>query len=385
MSKSLRPRIGISLMEVLISIGVVSIGLLGVVSLIPVASQLAEEGTQNDRKANVGRRSFREFSVRGFDEPGKGPIAEMNWIGYDEYIPAAPILQQTRVFSAPNAGHPNGLFQLQPFCIDPQYVAAQRLDTGVFMFGVNGYRDRFLFAKSSDAVYGRMPVISLANGSGVAPHFMSQEQAEEVFVFQDDLEFDAPAKNGDSPTQVFLGANAKRYAKGYFSWFVTVVPQIVETAVGLEYTSRATLSTVVCYQRNTFVPLNATTDFGTIVNVPPALDGSTSGFYTEGKSGGDVRVQWPLQKTEVPSSGDWVLLGRNLTNGTSTPFDDEQYFKWYRVVFSGERTPTAMGGLQDLSLVGEDWDIVTPGSVTSVTWLPEVVSVYSKQIQVNSN
>jgi hypothetical protein len=230
-----------------------------------------------------------------------------------------------------------------------------------------------------------MPVISLANGSSVAPYFMSQEQAEEVFVFQDDLEFEEPAKNGDSPTQVFLGADAKRYAKGQFSWFVTVVPQIVETAVGLEYSSRATLSTVICFQRNTFDRFNPAVDFGEIANVPPAPDGSTSGFYTEGKSGGDVRVQWSLDKTDIPSSGDWVLLGRNLTNGPSTPFDDKQYFKWYRVVFSGERNTTATAVLQDLSLVGEDWDLINPGSVTSVTWLPEVASVYSKQIQVNSN
>ncbi len=50
-----RRRTGISLMEVLISIGVVSIGLLGVVSLIPVASQQAEKGARNDRRANVGQ------------------------------------------------------------------------------------------------------------------------------------------------------------------------------------------------------------------------------------------------------------------------------------------------------------------------------------------
>ena len=69
---------GVTLMEVLISIFVVSIGLLGVAALIPLAGHQTEQGSRNDRKANVGRRSFREFMVRGYNDPGNS--VDFHWV-----------------------------------------------------------------------------------------------------------------------------------------------------------------------------------------------------------------------------------------------------------------------------------------------------------------
>src|SRR5690606_7824428 len=63
------PRQGIGLLEVLISIGVVALGLLGVIALIPLAQHRAIQGAVNDRAALVGRRAFREFRIRGMDRP----------------------------------------------------------------------------------------------------------------------------------------------------------------------------------------------------------------------------------------------------------------------------------------------------------------------------
>ena len=51
-------RKAISLLEVLIAIGVLAIGLLGVVALIPIASQQAEAGARKDAIAIAGRRAF---------------------------------------------------------------------------------------------------------------------------------------------------------------------------------------------------------------------------------------------------------------------------------------------------------------------------------------
>ncbi len=103
-----RMRPGISLMEVLISIAVVAIGLLGVASLIPVAAYQAQEGARNDRMSNVGRRSFRELRVRGYTNPGT--LAAPNWI-----IPAYTLPMPVLLFDA--AGELNH----RAFCIDPLF------------------------------------------------------------------------------------------------------------------------------------------------------------------------------------------------------------------------------------------------------------------------
>ena len=86
-------RRGVTLLEVLMSIGVVSIGLLGVVALIPVAGHEARQGVQNDAKALAGKRAFREFAVRGMADPS-------NW-----FAPGNPTFDP--------------LASPQAFCIDP--------------------------------------------------------------------------------------------------------------------------------------------------------------------------------------------------------------------------------------------------------------------------
>ena len=47
-------RSGVSLLEVLISIGVIAIGIFGVAALIPVAQLKVAEGTSRDRQAAFG-------------------------------------------------------------------------------------------------------------------------------------------------------------------------------------------------------------------------------------------------------------------------------------------------------------------------------------------
>jgi hypothetical protein len=59
-------RQGISLLEVLVSIFIVSVGLLGVISLFPVGLQTAQRGLIAERAAVVGRTALKEFLTRGW-------------------------------------------------------------------------------------------------------------------------------------------------------------------------------------------------------------------------------------------------------------------------------------------------------------------------------
>ena len=64
-----RARSGISLLEVMFSIGVVMIGLVGIAALLPVAGMQAKKGAVADAAARLGADAVRDFHVRGMANP----------------------------------------------------------------------------------------------------------------------------------------------------------------------------------------------------------------------------------------------------------------------------------------------------------------------------
>ena len=62
-------RRGVSLMEVMFAIGVVTVGLLGVIALLPLAAQQVRKTVITDRAAVIGLSAVDEMDMRGF-EPG---------------------------------------------------------------------------------------------------------------------------------------------------------------------------------------------------------------------------------------------------------------------------------------------------------------------------
>ncbi len=62
-------RRGISLLEVLISILVLSVGLLGTLSLVPLGHHDIVEASKMDRGGTLGRLAFRDIIIRGYLRP----------------------------------------------------------------------------------------------------------------------------------------------------------------------------------------------------------------------------------------------------------------------------------------------------------------------------
>ncbi len=67
-------RTGISLMEVLISIGIMAIGMVSIASLLPVGGLQVERANIEERKAELGLNAYREFQICGMGDPNK-------WVG----------------------------------------------------------------------------------------------------------------------------------------------------------------------------------------------------------------------------------------------------------------------------------------------------------------
>ena len=64
-----RRRWGVTLLEVLVSMGVMSVGLLGVAALIPLGRMELTEATKLDNAATICRWAFRDLTVHGYLQP----------------------------------------------------------------------------------------------------------------------------------------------------------------------------------------------------------------------------------------------------------------------------------------------------------------------------
>ena len=239
---------GLSLIEVLISIFIISVGLLGVASLIPLAYLQADRGAQAERAGQVGHAALREFSARGMGDPRL-------WVGanLDPTNTASPL------YPDPATAAANG------YCIDPRGLLSQSWNN----FPNGGTH--------------QMPRVNLRNSlsTGAA---MAQVQADDIFIAQDDLAFEVDKDQNDlfsAITQQQFGGNQKRMSNGQYSWMATLVRQFSG--------ERYTLSVVVFDTRQLNAPES---DYTLTFLVTPSIGG---GEATIPAAAPDIRL------------GHWVM------------------------------------------------------------------------------
>ncbi len=80
-SKTNTSRAGITLMEVLISIGILSVGLTAVITIIPAAGSQSQKALTESTKANVGLAALDDVITRGILEPPATPPFVIDPIG----------------------------------------------------------------------------------------------------------------------------------------------------------------------------------------------------------------------------------------------------------------------------------------------------------------
>lgn len=404
-------RSGISLMEVLISIGVVAIGLSGLAFLLPVAHHQAESGARTDRMASVGKRAFREFHVREMARPERWRI--WNNVAYAEPLPAAN--------AGPDASNPfwyrtnNGGLVRKPLCIDPRAYAAVERYTDEVALGFTSVDTRQMaellrqsgdkevllrgafttFPAQSDEnayyltnsatlgtpYFGRITLTSTdlftiaappagdqtlpPRATNNDPWILSRPQADSIFVLGDDLDLLIPTSNAEGPVQRTLrnaqSAPMRRLSAEGFSWFATLVPLLnADLNAGMD-NDLYRLSIVVCFGRDTIAPER----FMPVV-------------VQHGMGGGDVQLIPNLNNKD--SNGEpydpkvrvepnsWVMLANSFT----------RQFRWYRVLNAEGFTMT---------LQGEDWKpaVAGQGPADFIYIVPNVVNVYEKTIHLETS
>ncbi len=340
-SKSPNPksRSGISLLEILVSIFILSIGLLGVAALIPIGKLSLVETNKSDRSGMQGRAGLREVKARRMLDPtllsdpqGRGTV--------------------------PNV-----------YAIDPLGV-------------VDGLRLLNLGLTSNVGTGPLFPIPRFTLLYGSPPAAPSLTVVEQVFRWHDDLLYEQRADytpppaypNGVRPIPVYdpgLGVNVQG-SDPSFSWFLTVSPSQLQPRT-------YEVSVVSCYKR-LLTQTNGQPDGEQAAD----LMTGAAGFPGLGFGGGTIVLNNPNLSTTLPlrrvKDNQWVMLcGWNPdANNNRIPVRCQ----WYRVVGVGLDVPAPNGPA--LSLVGPDWDV---GNYQNVTLLVVngVTGVYTNTVQLDSD
>jgi hypothetical protein len=154
-------RCGITLLEVLISMGILSVGLASVLALIPAGKSQSKRAAIEDRRGALGAAALDDCVNRGFLRTTLWSNTTSNCVAWDSLFTAI-------------AGN------------------ASRFPTGILAIDLK-------------------------------PIGTTVPACDEVFRGQDDIVFAIPDDDDSPPMPSFLN-NAKRLTEGHFSWLATLVP-----------------------------------------------------------------------------------------------------------------------------------------------------------------
>ncbi|MFH1921218.1 MAG: prepilin-type N-terminal cleavage/methylation domain-containing protein, partial [Planctomycetota bacterium] len=313
LSPSAVPRCGVSLLEVLISIFVLSIGLLGVAAVIPVAGHEILQAVKADRAAAIGPSVIEDMKVRGMLNPG-------SW----QDVTGALVLQDKPRLPSPPAPVPRyapdrGFEFGESFAIDPLYIAKnQNPGANRYQFSDFPYNPRSLgnpilpptvWVFSSPFPYPRtwtrLQRITLSSVG------LSEVLASSGFMWHDDLVIPVPDDDTARPRMMFFSdtGSGKPFPQlpgepspgnalygqnaGDYTYMVTVSPsaETVDFALGNaapftypENIPQYEVSVVVFYKRDLSPPSGGTSDD------PPSERQVELAFLGSGLGGGDVRL-----------------------------------------------------------------------------------------------
>lgn len=388
-------RRGISILEVLFSIGIATIGLFGVLALIPFAVHQANVGLNIERGMTTGRNAMAEFEIRGYHDPNSWFFADLD----------------------PNTNLPAivNYDSRDSYVIDPEFIGHYGNFTPTVDFPVNNGRQYFpsvedpgtfatqypgLFPPGSlvDDMLDRRPLIyrGTINQNGT---WMQKAMARQIvsnldditYKFRDDAttledEF-APPKaeyimiDDGSGTQI----PAKRQTAGEFSWMAFVRPEKLGYEGAEGETGNYSIDMVVMHQReglgddsvapNPLVQDDTTYDRVFVVNRASFVNNLLT-------SGVEIELSQECRSNTVTSprnpdwleikDGDWIVL-TNRTYG----------FRWYQVDNVDPGTDTDPGTWR-MTIQGPTF-YKDPADITYAIHVRNVVNVFTKTFMIEQN
>jgi hypothetical protein len=405
-------RRGVTLLEVLVAIGVMVVGLLGMLALIPLGRMELVEAEKLDNSATIGRWAFRDVTVRGYLQPENwvNPVTGGSVFGPAEdptagYSTSLTPGVKTREFAIAGAMTP----PIAPIVIDPLMLtprrfpatsdeASQRQICKLFPYSLSlsgavsgmpeANADRPKMARVSLRAFPSEVITSSPTDLKL---MMRADIASRYFRSSDDLNFDVPVDTSKRPIQIYSRSSvstqtiytndgyinslqpvtniATRSFRGAYSWFMVVEPNLAEfyspaaansPALGGPSASAVSIRqyrvwVVVCHQR----PLNAVN--GQTLSQAEAV--SERLVYVDFVDRNTAR----LRVGGINNEGD-ALNALNVKSNQwigVVGFYDEPLvaggvryiMEWYRITGVAER-PSHLSGTQwyrEVTLVGRDF------------------------------
>ena len=398
-----RPRHGISLFEVLISMLVAAIGIFGVILLIPFAWETAERGMDRENAINAAKNQFSDFQAYGyhrsegwFDDVIEDQKELTSFVDTANQLqPAAADLVAA---GAPVVQPGSNIVGGWPYVIDPLQAVQQTANAQLY--------DRFPLETNFSSI-GKMPRLNRVNLRDVNGFAFTEELARRMNWQDDDLVFKAPETELGPPRQAYFTLDTiggvKRQYDGRFATFSFVVPMDddrqqyrIVTLVGKAGDRSA---------ERVFV-----------LDAPPNGGGANRGYQGILLGGGDVIMTEAaetvpvLQKRPI-RNGDWIMLiNYHRTDTTQDPTVDPMYddvqLDFYQVLNASKTTDDpddpydpdddpnepADNKSYFVTLQGPDFDVFrdwdpTAGvnaatqTVTYAVLIPNVLAVYERTIR----
>lgn len=371
---------GMTLLEVLISVFVLIVALLGLVSVLPLAARNVEEATRADRAQACGAAGLHVLSAGEVLSARDGRMHSLlsphSWAD----VALQPVLGPP-AFTL-NAGW--------GYAIDPWLVAQKAelyLDAGNNLVDPGAQRlDRFPFVPVSANPPGPdwyWPALTLKRVTVLPPDawnpstnsFFPRTALQKVwwlrlFRWEDDVKTGSPGEAAERPAALFVvDANnqpVKPLADGNFSWLATVsCEDPPDPSSGnwlpIDRTRRYRVSVVVFYKRQSLTPLeyDGVGPGGQPASEepPPETPPERTVIASVTAGGGgtlELRLVVPTDRAGYLESipvGTWVML-----TGWD-PVWQRAVHRWYKVVGVGDAYRLPAGLAKDVTVAGPDWGI----------------------------
>jgi hypothetical protein len=332
---------------------VISVGLLGLASLLPVGLVTIFQATKMDRAGNCGRMAMREVAVRRM-------LDSSYWFD----------LKQNKYVNDPNY---NGS---KPWC-DPTGIPTMNMPASFIIDPLGANNGMNLSFGSGGTITPRISLNYIPPGSPLA---------DAIFRGGDDIiatlpENMTPVQPPGRPIPV-MDASNKIASKGDYSWFLTVTPSPTTP-------TRFEVSVVVCFGRT----LNPTANQVAEAAFPVASFADTVVVPGLGvnaaQAGGTIQLSIAMKDGAIGGvpvrENGWVALVRGSSGGSTPSIPAAGYVQWYRVAAIGDSSDTSTAGGAQLTLAGPDWMAPQPGKDMLVVLGQEVVGVYTTTIDLDTD